>query len=138
MSGAIARVMLFEGVDVDVMFGEPRPRFGDLLLICGPAHPRFPPMENSGLEALADLQFDHVDDYFGVRSLADDGEPLGRQSRHGRLGEGLGNRFLRRQAPTRRLMNLSGSARPLGASISSSASVAFRFLPARPARFRVR
>jgi len=66
--------MLYEGVSVEIAFPEPRPSFGDLFLICGESHPRFQPTGHLGFEALADLQFEQVDDYFGVRSLSEEGE----------------------------------------------------------------
>ena len=66
--------MLYEGVAVDVLFGEPRPSFGDLVLICGGGpHPGHPPSGSPGFDRLSDLQFSPVGDFFGVRSLADDG-----------------------------------------------------------------
>jgi hypothetical protein len=65
--------MLFQGLSIDIAFGEPRPSFGDLIRICGGTHPLFPPTGEFGLERLVDLQFDQVDDYFGVRSLTDEG-----------------------------------------------------------------
>jgi hypothetical protein len=68
--------MLYEGVSVDVGFASPGPQFGDLFLICGRPHPRFPPKCEFGFSALAELQFEQVDDFFGVPSLADDGDDV--------------------------------------------------------------
>jgi hypothetical protein len=65
--------LLYQGASVDVAFVEPRPSFGDLFRICGSVHPRFPPTGDFGFERLADLQFEQVDDYFGVRSLTGEG-----------------------------------------------------------------
>ena len=65
--------ILFEGIFVDVIFSDPRPSFGDLFRICGDIHPRFPPTGEFGFERLADLQFDQIDDYFGIRSLTNEG-----------------------------------------------------------------
>ncbi|NNJ26648.1 hypothetical protein [Alienimonas chondri] len=68
-----------EGLSVDIRFGEPRPTFGDLYLICGQTHPAFPPTDRSTsgairFEDLANLQFSQVDDYFGVLTLPADGD----------------------------------------------------------------
>src|SRR6266404_2192821 len=68
--------LLYGGVSVDVLFADPRPSFGDLFLICGETHPRFPPTGEFGFERLADLQFEQVDDYFGIRSLTDEGDDV--------------------------------------------------------------
>ena len=68
--------LLYEGVSVDIAFKEPRPCFGDLFLICGAVHPSFTPTGNFGFEQLAELQFDQVDDYFGVRALTDEGDDV--------------------------------------------------------------
>lgn len=76
MADSIPESMLYEGVSVDVVFGDPRPRFGDLFLICGDTHPRFPPSGSFGFDRLAELQFEQVDDYFGVSSLADEGDDV--------------------------------------------------------------
>src|SRR5581483_4284954 len=74
---ALPEKMLYEGVAVDVLFGEPRPLFGDLFLICGGGpHPIFPPSGSFGFDRLSDLQFSQVDDFFGVRSLADEGDDV--------------------------------------------------------------
>jgi hypothetical protein len=68
--------ILYQGVSVEMAFGAPRPQFGDLFRICGGTHLRFPPTGEFGLERLADLQFEQVDDYFGVRSLTDEGSDV--------------------------------------------------------------
>jgi hypothetical protein len=73
---ALPEEMLYEGVSVDVAFGDPRPGFGDLYLICGCSHLRFPPSGSFGFDGLEDLHFDQVDDFFGVRSLTDDGDDV--------------------------------------------------------------
>jgi hypothetical protein len=69
-------VDLYEGIHVDIAFGDPQPRFGDLFLICGDSHPRFPPTASFGFERLADLRFEQVDDYFGVRSESGAGDDV--------------------------------------------------------------
>lgn len=68
--------LLYEGVRIDIAFGDPRPVFGDLFLICGDEHPRFPPSGRFAFGSLANLQFDQVDDYFGVRSLDENGDDV--------------------------------------------------------------
>jgi hypothetical protein len=73
MAQALPDHMLFQGVSVDIAFADPRPCFGDLFRICGDTHPRFPPTGDFGFERLAELQFEQVDDYVGVRSLTDEG-----------------------------------------------------------------
>src|SRR5262249_28066861 len=65
--------LLYQGISVDITFADPRPSFGDLFLICGTPHRRFRPTGNFRFERLADLQFEQVDDYFGIRSLTDEG-----------------------------------------------------------------
>lgn len=65
--------LLHEGASIDIAFGEPRPSFGDLFCVCGHSHPSFPPTDSVDISALADLQFDQVDDYFGTPSLGDEG-----------------------------------------------------------------
>lgn len=66
----------YEGVAVDFLFDGDGPTFGDLFLICGYDNPNFPPPGLYDFGALADLQFSQVDDYFGVRSLTDDGSDI--------------------------------------------------------------
>lgn len=68
--------MLYEGVSVDIVFVNPRPTFRDLFQICGTSHPRFPPTGEFSFDRLAELQFEQVDDYFGVRSLTDEGDDV--------------------------------------------------------------
>jgi len=68
--------MLLNGVDVDIVFGEPRPAFGDLHQICGDEHSLFPPEVSLGFEKLVDLQFEQVDDYFGIPSSSKDGDDV--------------------------------------------------------------
>ena len=68
--------MLYQGVSVDISFAEPRPMFGDLFRICGFSHTLFPPTGKFGFDRLAHLQFEQVDDYFGVRSQTDEGDDV--------------------------------------------------------------
>ena len=68
--------LLHEGVTVDIAFDPPGPNFGDLVLICGYDNPNFAPSGDYAFDALNDLQFSQVDDYFGVRSQAPDGDDV--------------------------------------------------------------
>lgn len=47
-----------------------------MFLICGHKHPKFPPSGKFAFDSLADLQFEQVDDYFGIRSLNDEGDDV--------------------------------------------------------------
>ena len=76
MARAFPEDLLYQGVSVDIAFAIPRPEFGDLFRICGDSHPRFPPTGSFGFEGLVDLQFEQVDDYFGVRALSDEGDDV--------------------------------------------------------------
>jgi hypothetical protein len=67
---------LYEGVEVDLLFKDPLPGFGDLFLICGYENPNFPPSGNFNFHLLEYLQFSQVDDYFGVQSLSDEGDDV--------------------------------------------------------------
>jgi hypothetical protein len=73
MAGELPEDLMYQGVSVDIPFAEPWPSLGDLFRICGDIHPRFPPTGEFGFERLAELQFEQVDDYFGVRSLGGEG-----------------------------------------------------------------
>jgi hypothetical protein len=68
--------LLYEGVSIDIRFGTARPVFGDLFLICGDTHRKFPPSGAFAFDSLSDLQFEQVDDFFGVRSLNDEGDDV--------------------------------------------------------------
>lgn len=76
MTNDISKREFYEGVFVDIEFGDPKPIFGDVFLLCGVDHPAFTPSGNYQFDQLADLQFSQVDDYFGIRSLADDGDDV--------------------------------------------------------------
>lgn len=67
--------LIYSGISVDILFEE-KPTFGDLYLICGTPHPNFPPTSSIGLEKLESLQFEQVDDFFGVRSTTDEGNDV--------------------------------------------------------------
>lgn len=64
-----------ESVRIDLVFRADRPTFGDLYTICGREHPSFPP-QTERFAALADLGFDQIDDYFGIRPRTDDGDDV--------------------------------------------------------------
>jgi hypothetical protein len=72
----LSDVLLYDGASIDIGFGESKPTFGDLYLICGDKHPSFPPTSNFRFESLSHLQFEQVDDFFGVRALNDEGEDV--------------------------------------------------------------
>jgi uncharacterized protein YjbI with pentapeptide repeats len=57
---------------VDLMFMEVKPCFGDVFLLCGFENSDFPPSGDYGFAELADLGIEQVDDYF---ALCVDGEP---------------------------------------------------------------
>ena len=73
---AIPEDLLNQGTSIDISFAPARPVFGDLFLICGGKHPKFPPSGKFAFDSLVDLQFEQVDDYFGVRSLNDEGDDV--------------------------------------------------------------
>lgn len=66
----------FDGVSVEVRLPSPGPMFGDLFLICGTVHSRFPSTGSSAFSDLAWLQFDQVDDFFGVRTSSGEGDDV--------------------------------------------------------------
>ena len=68
--------ILYEGVAVLISFDEPRPNFGDLFLLCGVEHPNFSPGGAIDFSVFEDLQITQVDDYFGVPSLAEEGDDV--------------------------------------------------------------
>jgi hypothetical protein len=76
MADELPECLLYQGAIVEIEFADPRPSFGDLFRIVGDTHPRFPPTGEFGFERLADLQFEQVDDYFGVRALEDEGDDV--------------------------------------------------------------
>ncbi len=67
---------LYEGVTVDIVFDSPGPEFGDLFMICGHENPNSSPAGRYAFGEHADLGFSQVDDYFGIKSEADDGNDL--------------------------------------------------------------
>ncbi|MEM9382828.1 MAG: hypothetical protein AAGB93_22940 [Planctomycetota bacterium] len=65
-----------EGLSVDLLFRGARPEFGDLFSVRGFEHPDFP-AKTSLFPPFADLGFDQVDDYFGIRNTSDGGRRRG-------------------------------------------------------------
>lgn len=57
---------------VDLLFTDVKPCFGDVFLLCGSEHPGFPPTGDYGFAELADIGIEQVDDYF---ALCADGDP---------------------------------------------------------------
>ncbi|OWK38416.1 hypothetical protein [Fimbriiglobus ruber] len=76
MAKVLQEEVFYQCVSVDILFDSRRPSFGDLFRICGDTHPHFPPTGEYGFDRLADLQFEQVDDYFGVRSLSEEGDDV--------------------------------------------------------------
>lgn len=66
MSEDILQKAEFQGVTVDLLFEGEQPGFGDLFLIRGFEHPFFEPEGDFNFSALADLEFDQVDDFWAV------------------------------------------------------------------------
>jgi hypothetical protein len=59
-------------LQVDLLFTEVKPKFGDVFLLCGFLNPNFPPSGDYGFAELADLGIEQVDDYFAI---CVDGDP---------------------------------------------------------------
>jgi hypothetical protein len=57
---------------VDLLFTDVKPRFGDVFLLCGDAHPSYPSSGDYGFNELADLGIEQVGDHFAV---CVDGDP---------------------------------------------------------------
>lgn len=64
----------FEGLEVDFLFPDIGPRFGDLFTIVGYENPNFPPAGEFPFGELANLNFTQVDDYFGIASEEHQGD----------------------------------------------------------------
>ncbi|CAL1516906.1 hypothetical protein [Chitinophaga sp. MM2321] len=52
-----------------------KPRFGELFLITGEEHPKFPP-RNKAFEQLAPLGFEQLDDFFGILNGEEEGDDV--------------------------------------------------------------
>ncbi|PSL46846.1 hypothetical protein CLV51_103831 [Chitinophaga niastensis] len=52
-----------------------KPRFGELFLITGEEHPKFPP-RNNAFAQLAKLGFEQLDDFFGILNSEEEGDDV--------------------------------------------------------------
>lgn len=64
------------GLSVDVLFGNPKPLFGDLFLICGDKHPKLKASGRYLFDSLVDLRFRQVDDYYGILTCNNKGDDV--------------------------------------------------------------
>lgn len=60
---------------IDFRFAKEKPRFGELFLITGEEHPKFPP-RNKNFATLAPLGFEQLDDFFGILNNEDTGDDV--------------------------------------------------------------
>ncbi|NLR80018.1 hypothetical protein [Chitinophaga eiseniae] len=60
---------------IDFRFAKEKPRFGELFLITGEEHPKFPP-RNKNFATLAPLGFEQLDDFFGILNGEDTGDDV--------------------------------------------------------------
>ena len=60
---------------IDFRFAKEKPRFGELFLITGEEHPKFPP-RNKFFAQLAPLGFEQLDDFFGILNSEDTGDDV--------------------------------------------------------------
>ena len=67
--------LAFEGISVDFQFNSKKPTFGSLFLVVGYENPNFPPQSRE-FEKLQDLDFEQVDDYFGIRNRTELGDDV--------------------------------------------------------------
>jgi hypothetical protein len=58
---------------VDLIFTDAKPTFGDLLRLCGVEASAFPTSGRFRTDSLVELQFEQVDDYFGIGVLSTGG-----------------------------------------------------------------
>ena len=68
-------VLAHEGIRIDFEFNSDKPTFGDLFLIVGSENPNRP-HNSREFEKLTDLEFEQVDDYFGIKNSADVGDDV--------------------------------------------------------------
>ncbi|OEJ98613.1 hypothetical protein A8C32_05280 [Flavivirga aquatica] len=67
--------LAFEGIRIDFQFNSDKPTFGDLFLIVGFENPdRLP--NSREFEKLAELEFEQVDDYFGIKNKTEIGDDV--------------------------------------------------------------
>jgi len=60
---------------IDFRSTREKPKFGDLFLIVGEEHPKFPP-KNRAFEQLAPLGFEQLDDFFGILNDEEGGDDV--------------------------------------------------------------
>lgn len=68
-------VLAHEGIRIDFEFNSDKPTFGDLFLIVGFENPNLP-YNSKEFEKLAELEFEQVDDYFGIRNKTQIGDDV--------------------------------------------------------------
>lgn len=60
---------------IDFRFRKEKPRFGELFLITGEEHPKFPPRSRT-FEELAPIGFEQLEDFFGILNDEDKGDDV--------------------------------------------------------------
>lgn len=75
MNNSDLEELAFEGVSIDFRFKNDKPKFGDLILICGYDNPSFPP-NSKEFEKLSEIGFEQVDDYFGIKNQTENGDDV--------------------------------------------------------------
>ncbi len=68
-------VLAHEGIRIDFEFNSDKPTFGDLFLIVGFENPDRP-HNSREFEKLAELEFEQVDDYFGIKNKTEIGDDV--------------------------------------------------------------
>ncbi|XMO86629.1 hypothetical protein AAFN75_17730 [Algibacter sp. AS12] len=68
-------VLAHEGIRIDFEFNSDKPTFGDLFLIVGFENPDRP-HNSREFEKLAELGFEQVDDYFGIKNKTEIGDDV--------------------------------------------------------------
>ena len=68
-------VLAHEGIRIDFEFNSDKPTFGDLFLIVGFENPD-QPHNSKEFEKLAELEFEQVDDYFGIKNKTEIGDDV--------------------------------------------------------------
>ena len=67
---------IYQSININLRFENEKPKFGDLFMIRDFEHSEFPPSGKFNFEALAEFEFDQVDDYFGITSYEDEGDDV--------------------------------------------------------------
>ncbi len=68
-------VLAHDGIRIDFEFNSDKPTFGDLFLIVGFENPDRP-HNSREFEKLVELEFEQVDDYFGIRNKTEIGDDV--------------------------------------------------------------